>query len=373
MLNCPQEILDSIVDFSATHCDWKRELQQCCLVSRSWVAPTQKHLFAHIEILKERDHRSWTNTFPGPNNPLAYYTRTLEVEAAFGAGETSWINAFSRVECLVLHFGGHSNRGPGDCATSFRILAPSLKALHVRPWIKIPPSRVFGLIRSLPLLEDLSVSDRDLVDEDGPPTGPDPFPPPALTGSLKISLYSAKGWFRQLLDLRGGLHFTKLTLILPGQEEDLLLAEQLMEACRYTLECLEISFPDNREASKIKLSELEKLQDITIKCGPSLDWIAETLESIKSSHLRKNLIHPTPFFFRYLYNLNTKHAVETVRDIWSRLDRVLMSFSKSHSIRPEFFSPRHVDEMALIKGILKSLMPESSGRGVIDLNFIADT
>ncbi|KAF9645264.1 hypothetical protein BDM02DRAFT_3073690, partial [Thelephora ganbajun] len=43
----PPEILDYIVDL--LH-DEPETLKQCCLVSKSWVSRTRKHLFANVEF-----------------------------------------------------------------------------------------------------------------------------------------------------------------------------------------------------------------------------------------------------------------------------------------------------------------------------------
>ncbi|KAF9643160.1 hypothetical protein BDM02DRAFT_3081141, partial [Thelephora ganbajun] len=43
----PPEILDYIIDL--LH-DKPETLKQCCLVSKSWVSRTRKHLFADIEF-----------------------------------------------------------------------------------------------------------------------------------------------------------------------------------------------------------------------------------------------------------------------------------------------------------------------------------
>ena len=191
----------------------------------------------------------WTNTFPDldPNNfSPAYYTRTLGV--GFEVGEMSWVKAFPRVENLVLYLNC-PNSHIGHSITSFCTLVPSLKSLKLSVCcqVSIPSSQVMGLVRSLPHLEDLSLHGQsfDISNQgaDGPLTGLDHLTPPALTGSLDVSCWPAKEWFPLLLDLPGGLHFTKLALGYiqwDWEDSEHSLIGQLIAACSNTLECLEI-------------------------------------------------------------------------------------------------------------------------------------
>ena len=88
-----------------------------------------------------------------------------------------------------------------------------------------PPSRIFDLILSFPLLEDLTlVTNKALADNtdspDGLPTGDYPSTPP-MTGSLTViqqqGMEPLAPW---LLSFPGRVHFRKLDLAL-FREEDL--------------------------------------------------------------------------------------------------------------------------------------------------------
>ena len=70
------EILDYTIDL--LH-DEPETLKRCCLVSKSWVPRTRKHLFAHIKFRTATDLGLWKKTFPDVANSLAYHTRTLIV------------------------------------------------------------------------------------------------------------------------------------------------------------------------------------------------------------------------------------------------------------------------------------------------------
>lgn len=103
MSNCPQfpqEIIDLIIDLLQ---DQPETLKQCCLISRSWVLRSQKHLYTNIKIIREEDLSNWEYFFPDPTKSPAVHTRTLVVHGALvEAGEKSWIRAFSGVERLTV-------------------------------------------------------------------------------------------------------------------------------------------------------------------------------------------------------------------------------------------------------------------------------
>ena len=70
------EILDHIVDVIHNR---PETLKKCCLVSKSWVPRTQKHLFCRIGTFSAEHLESWKKAFPGPSNSSAYHTHTPSV------------------------------------------------------------------------------------------------------------------------------------------------------------------------------------------------------------------------------------------------------------------------------------------------------
>jgi hypothetical protein len=72
----PAETLDRMVDY--LH-DTRDALRNCCLVSKSWVPRTRRHLFADIKFYTTKSLQSWKNVFPDPANSPARYTKTLTV------------------------------------------------------------------------------------------------------------------------------------------------------------------------------------------------------------------------------------------------------------------------------------------------------
>ena len=237
----PQELLDLIVDI--LHDD-PELLKQCCLVSKSWIPRSRKHLFARVEILRVRDLLWWDKLWPDPADSPAFHTRTMVVRGSFGGlGRTNWIHAFSRIERLIVEYG-YFCFTTRDSLVPFHILARSLKSLRVNFIKDIQHSQVFGLIRSLLLLEDLTLCGSDTSAKDWRPKNSHiallPLTSPALTGTLELSLKHMKRSLRLLLDLPGGLHFRKVTLNSPCSEDSYPLAVQLVTACSNTLERLNI-------------------------------------------------------------------------------------------------------------------------------------
>ena len=160
----PAELLDQIVD----HFHHTRDaLESCCLVSKSWVSRTRRHLFADVTFRTAGDLQAWKNMFPDPSTSPARYTKNLfvycpeEVTAA-DAEERSWLPAFFRVVHLHMDID--------DAAFSlvpFHGFSPSLKSLSVS-YLDFPFSPTLSLIRSFPLIENLSVTAfGDLLIESG--------------------------------------------------------------------------------------------------------------------------------------------------------------------------------------------------------------
>jgi hypothetical protein len=239
----PAEMLNHIVDH--LH-DTRDALRNCCLVSKSWIPRTRKHLFANIVFPGVKTLQSWERTFPNPSTSPARYARTLLVGSSHvvvtaDADADGWIRGFSRVEHLVLD--SHSLFANSSSLVPFRGFSPSLKSLHITVAI-YPSPRVFDLILSFPLLEDLALSVRYATvgdDFDESPAAAQPSSPPVFTGSLEVHLLGGMVPFaRRLLSLSGGIHFRNLTsTCFRGEHFSSVLA--LVEGCSHNLESLDIS------------------------------------------------------------------------------------------------------------------------------------
>ena len=106
----PPEIWDHIVDFLHDH---PETLMQCCLVSRSWVSRTRKHLFAIVKFSSPAYFEAWKKTSPDPSNSPAHYTHALSIGlgavTAADAAEGYWIPTFFRIVSLEVFVGGENN------------------------------------------------------------------------------------------------------------------------------------------------------------------------------------------------------------------------------------------------------------------------
>ena len=94
--------------------------------------------------------------FPDPLSSPAHYTRTLWILNVWPATPTShWLHAFRNV--VRLNLVTPSWDEDRASLVSFHGLWPTLRSLHLSCF-SIPPSEVFGLVCSFPLLEDLALA-----------------------------------------------------------------------------------------------------------------------------------------------------------------------------------------------------------------------
>jgi len=240
----PREILDYTVDLLHDKPD---ALKQCCLVSKSWVPRTRKYLFASINFNRANDLEAWGETFPDPGNSPAYHTRSLFVGCprsvtAADAKEGGWIRAFSRVVRLEVHT--HRTYCPATALVPFHNFSPALKSLRLIN--TLPYSRVFNLVCSLPLLENLSIHDFWILEAGYDGIDFQHSTSPLLTGTFELCSGGGMGpTVRQLLDLPGGFHFRKLALTWYC-DEDLRWITALVVGCSDTLECFDIQYTTYR-------------------------------------------------------------------------------------------------------------------------------
>ena len=102
-------------------------------------------------------------------------------------------------------------------------------------------SRIFGLVHSVPLLEDLTlivheILDNDDLDAGGPPIGIPSPSSPVFTGTLRLVIFHGmESAVRRLLDLPNGLHFRHLSFSWLRKDE-LQWINTLVVECSDTLE-----------------------------------------------------------------------------------------------------------------------------------------
>jgi len=244
----PEELLDHVVDFL----HYKEDaLVSCCLISKSWIPRVRKHLFADVWF-ESGDLEVWKKMFPDPSTSPGRYTKTLTIKCPHAvtvadAEVGGWIRGFSHVMRLRLGSSGWDPETYDDATflIPLRGLSPFVKSLSIDR-VGFPSSRIFDLILSFPLLEDLTMTHRGYarIDHDdvfnGLPTLVQRSNQPALTGSLKLVALGTEPIARRLLSTPGGIHFRKFTLAWE-HGEDIPLTTALVGGCSHTLESLDIT------------------------------------------------------------------------------------------------------------------------------------
>ena len=244
-------LLPEILDYIADLLHAKPEtLKRCCLVSKSWIPRTRKHLFADIRFRTGKRLELWKETFPDPLTSPARYAKTLFIECshvvvAADVEPGGWITGFSRV--VNLRVDSQASFADGSFSfVPFHGLSPVLKSLRVTG-PPPPSSQIINLVFSFPLLEDLAVftSSKTPTDNGDSPnrllTAIQPSSSPVFSGFLELHMKGGMGSFtRPLLSLPIGIHFRKLALTW-FQEADHLTTIALVERCSHALESLKIT------------------------------------------------------------------------------------------------------------------------------------
>ena len=375
----PSEIHDAVIDQLY---DEPTTLKACCLVSKSWIPRSRRHLSARVEFdNQEHPFESWMKTFPDPSNSPAHYTRRLsvsylpEASVSLATGD-DWIRAF----CNVIHF--HFERIPWAASVDPGLplaplfgFSPTLRSLRLTS----TSFEVFDFVCSFPLLEDLALV--DLRPEGGTLGRSAPPTSPKLTGSLDLSatggIHSAT---RRLLGFQDGLRFAKITVSCIGR--DFGSATDLVSRCFDTLKSLNVccfltgtflslslslartlppfvdavtprgDFPD--------LSKATKLRDLMFLGRRSnIHWIIAALQTVKSKDLQQITIR--------LHTATLRNSTEeTDLQEWQALDRLLVQIWTSHSIRPRLmYAPNSGGRDT--RDRIPSLLPELTRRELIDL------
>ncbi|KAF9780878.1 hypothetical protein BJ322DRAFT_1112270 [Thelephora terrestris] len=352
----PPEVLDLIVDH--LH-DQPTALEECCLVSKSWVPRARSHLFAEVEFnLSRCPIRLWTNAFPDPSNSPAHHTRRLWI---YGLETTTASSTVLRQFDCIQELWVAAPVQDFSAPVSFdqlHGLSPTLKTLHLSD-ISAPASQVFNLICSFPLLEDLWLY---FVTIFGGADGWDiPSTSPRLTGSLHLIDWDCSV-SRGLLDLPNGLHFTEITA--SCRVEDTVSLVDLVSRCSDNLESLDIAYSSSSsvyfpDPKPFALSGATKLSHARFQCfGLNVRWITATLLTAQSPNLRKITIVVTS------RDTPANLVGEKIRREWQDLDHLLDYLWTSRSVFPEItYSGRLVSqgfgELAL------RLLPKLASKGAV--------
>ena len=386
----PTETLDHIVDLLQNDAD---TLERCCLVSKSWVPRTRKHLFANIKFHRPSGLERWKKRFPDAANSPAYYTRTLLVDCphpitASGKEEGDWIRAFSRVRKLDVNNG---KQAWDVFLAPFHEISPTLKSLHVG-FTLIPHPGLFDLICSFPLLEDLSLEGHDRWLGPRESQTVTRLTSPALTGSLDFHTLGVVGKIaRQLLDLPNGLHFRTLTLSW-DQKTDLSWITELVVKCSHTLESLDIAHTPGctfvcictrirslilsqdgtarpPPSGSFDLSKATKLRDLVFRPGwGTAEWITPTLQTITPEHQELQQISICVPSWVGTYGSDIKQPLgEAAFGRWLDLDRLLLQFWEAHLVIPKVECASLEGQEQIAEDCIGCLFPEITKSRVVDL------
>ena len=231
----PPELLDLIVDYLRNE---PTALKVCCLISKSWVHCTRRHIFADVKFDRRgTDIKSWTRAFPDPSNSPAHYAHSLSIcglKSVITAvtDAHTWVHSFRR----LIHLGVSTRLNDSHVSlVKLQRLSPTLKSLRLHH-SRTPFPEVLDFICSFSLLEDLTLIHPyggRCADGWNAPTSP------KFTGCLSLT-GEVSSMTRGLLSLPGGLHFSKIKVFCPHYHAESLTG--LVSGCSDTLEYLFVEF-----------------------------------------------------------------------------------------------------------------------------------
>ena len=370
----PPEILDLIVDHLR---DNPSTLKTCCLVSKSWIPRTRRHLFTHVEFKSvECSPHLWMKTFPDPSNSPACYTRNLEFTGpdTITAATTcafAWICHFSNIVELRMRDVSLGNSIPIPLV-QLHGLSPTLKFLHLYH-LSIPLSELLALICSFPLLEDIWLHS---VITTGDADGSDiPLTSPRLTGTVSV-INDIRSVVRGLLRLPHGPNFSGIAAVCRGESAE--FVNDLVLRCSDTVESLVVAYYTQRTfpwgfrvyccllpliapPSPLVLSKATKLHDIEFRCiGQDIRWIITTLRSAETINLKQIVIVISP------YSTFDNPVGEMTRQEWQELDHLLVRLWTSSSVRPVIICEERGGGNNWGEVVL-SLLPQLAGKRAVEV------
>ena len=225
----------------------------------------------------------------------------------------------------------------------------------------------------------------------------EPSSPSVFAASLLLAISEgAKPIVHRLLSLPGGIHFRGITWKW-FDEGDVLLTAALLKGCSHTIESLcivsglsctsvHICVHINNSllllvkpgSAPVNLSKATKLRDATFRPGSwNAKWITMALQTITPKHrdLRQISVHlPTCWPPSHVDAGTSETSEEAALVQWPDLDRLLVKFWESRLIRPRVIYPLvfrttkgGMPYSGSMKDWIRRLLPETMGRGIIDL------
>ena len=298
----PLEIQAIIIDHF--HND-PETLRQCSLVSKSWAARAQKHLFNKIYFWGRPGLKLklWEKTFPDPSNSPACLTKLLSIEyrTATAKENVGFIGSFTNVTHLEVDVDDRSYK-PGS--NVLHNLLPAVTSLCLY-FGTVELSQLFALVGSFPTIKDLVIEGPEIVND-----GHDFLPStlPEFTGTLVLSCRLGD-ITRPLLRLPPkSLSFRRIVWKIdsPRDEDKVQHMENLIEKCSGTLEYIDFTGSMNGEShpfgschgfgdqrgfplaldppkTPLDLSKATELKGVAFRLIPAhMKWFTESLKTIPS-------------------------------------------------------------------------------------------
>ena len=232
----PQEIIDEILGRLAPDAD-RRSLQDCALVSKSWLPSCQRNLF-HTISFTCADADRWLETFPVPEESPAHLVRNLSLTIRLGdilfGRFPDYLLWFTSVGSLTLNqprVAPHSSLRLPRSVTSLTLKSVMATIIGIR-----------DVLAQLPNLDDLALSgflvpmDRSLL------PGMGTVLKGRFGGRLRLlGGLAHENIMNMLLEIPTGIHFTEIRI--RGVRECSLSVVRLVGACRNTLVKLSFATP----------------------------------------------------------------------------------------------------------------------------------
>jgi hypothetical protein len=394
------EIFDQILD---NFCEEPEVLKNCCIVAKSWISRTRKHLFAETRFNDHRALQSWKKAFSNPLSSPGRFTKTLYIASLHNVtmadGDANgWIRAFSNV-CV---FDVDTTNEDFDFKVSlvpFHGFSPSLKSLTFKAR-SLHFEKMLNLAFSFPLLEDLTVEHAGEGDEDDNLDEimvrvPEVYPP--LSGKLDLSFLPWKLEFfaDELSKIPNGIRFRKLSLLCYSWKHSVEPLKALVAGCSNTLESLNIRYIGTFVCPRLKfnspklihfaestdmqrtlfrlcldISKAKKLRRIKFVSQKStVEWVAKTLESLARDQGQVRITidyHVGPAQSRANHHRLVDAIGPTLHKEWMALDKLIVQRWKSNAIQTtiRIYEPSPEDPK-WSKEWVPTLFPEAWNNGAI--------
>jgi hypothetical protein len=312
----PQETISAIASYLDNH-----SLRNLSLISRAFVAESQRQLFRRVELCKHRHFQRWYRKITPAHPIIPFYVRTLTVDFAVGFYYTPTRNgsdydiapeiftSFTKLEEIFLCGLTLCHPQYLSMLTNFSASAPSIRSLRIET-IQCSPSLMTKFIYLFPHLDNLRI-EKAVVTEDKPYDLPTPSP--SFQGHGRFTI-TRSDYCPHLLHLPLRfkclyLAFYLLNLAQDLDEQNASILNDFFVTCAPTLEHLTLrgeslssspitgssgiglgslssQWMENRVTQVLDLSPCRRLRTLRLDLGGLYEcplYATQTLASLKSS------------------------------------------------------------------------------------------